>query len=154
MLPWEIEKEEELVAPRKREVEKRENSEERAVRDFQIPWFVRGFEINRFGPNSWYPNRPDGLKNSEDVRCTSNDQISEIAVNFYKKITYILPPYYYSECVGSHHAICHSWDEWGFAQRIHQGRGSRLKTHGASKASRTERYPSLFFQSFCSVLGD
>ena len=34
-----------------------------------------------------------------------------------KKITYILPHYYYSECVGSHHAICHSWDEWGFAQR-------------------------------------
>ena len=86
MLPREIEKKEELVAPRKREVEKRENSEERAVRDFQIPWFVRGFEINRFGPNSRYPNRPDGLKNSEDVRCTSNDQISEIAVNFYKKL--------------------------------------------------------------------
>ena len=50
MLPREIEKKEELVALRKREVEKRENSEERAVRDFQIPWFVRGFEINRFGP--------------------------------------------------------------------------------------------------------
>ena len=26
------------------------------------------------------------MKNSEDVRCTSNDQISEIAVNFYKKL--------------------------------------------------------------------
>lgn len=42
------------MAPRKKEVEKRKSSEERVVGDFQIPWFVRGFEINRFGPrNPW-----------------------------------------------------------------------------------------------------
>ena len=162
MLPREIEKKEELVAPRKREVEKRENSEERAVRDFQIPWFVRGFEINRFGPLKStmdlgqiqillilsYPNKEFEFGPPQiQIHGIQTDQMGWRTVRMlgvrpmikYQRLQstsikkLLTSSHPTTECVGSHHAICHSWDEWGFAQRIHQGRGSRLKTHGASK---------------------
>lgn len=89
------------------------------------------------------------MKNSEDVWCMSDEQISEIAINFYKNLfTSSHPTTTRSVLEAITPFVIAEMNEDLLKEFIREEVEATLKTHEASKGSWTGWYASLIFPIF------